>query len=163
MLDDPKEAPVTNTPLVDALINTVVDSAAEYTKDAAKSAVKRSAAQPDTSSPSVSAPDIVFGYSRWMRAMTNKIVAFTVASVLSFSGAVFAQSQTNGPSTPTPNPNGSVIQPQGATGPINTMSGGAPASSPQGESPPGMQPAPEGSDKKVRTDASGIPEGTPKN
>ena len=39
------------------------------------------------------------------------------------------------------------LQPQGWTGPINTTTGGAPASSPQGQSPPGMQPAPEGSSK----------------
>lgn len=39
-------------------------------------------------------------------------------------------------------------QPQGKTGPINTKSsGGAPAESPQGETPPGMQSAPEGSSK----------------
>jgi hypothetical protein len=41
------------------------------------------------------------------------------------------------------------LQPQGWTGPINTQSGGAPAESPQGQSPPGMQPAPEGSTKTV--------------
>jgi hypothetical protein len=35
-------------------------------------------------------------------------------------------------------------QPQGSTGALNTTSGGAPASS-QGETPPGMQPAPESS------------------
>lgn len=40
------------------------------------------------------------------------------------------------------------LQPQGWTGPINTKSeGGAPASSPQGQTPPGMQAAPEGSSK----------------
>jgi hypothetical protein len=38
-------------------------------------------------------------------------------------------------------------QPQGWTGPIDTGTGGAPASSPQGQSPPGMQAAPEGSSK----------------
>ena len=38
-------------------------------------------------------------------------------------------------------------QPQGWTGPIETGSGGAPPESPQGQSPPGMQPAPEGSSK----------------
>ena len=38
-------------------------------------------------------------------------------------------------------------QPQGWTGPINTGEGGAPASSPQGQSPPGMQSAPQGSSK----------------
>ena len=36
-------------------------------------------------------------------------------------------------------------QPQGPTGPLNTTSGGAPASSPQGETPPGMQSNPQGS------------------
>jgi len=41
------------------------------------------------------------------------------------------------------------LQPQGWTGPINTQSGGAPAESPQGQSPPGMQAAPEGSDKSI--------------
>src|SRR5262245_59665982 len=38
-------------------------------------------------------------------------------------------------------------QPQGWTGPLETRSGGAPPESPQGQSPPGMQPAPEGSSK----------------
>lgn len=58
---------------------------------------------------------------------------------------------------------GSQIQPQGNTGPINTKSGGAPASSPQGDTPAGMQSAPKGSSETIRTDASGKPEGTPKN
>jgi hypothetical protein len=40
-------------------------------------------------------------------------------------------------------------QPQGWTGPTSTSSGGAPPESPQGQSPPGMQPAPEGSTKTV--------------
>jgi hypothetical protein len=40
-------------------------------------------------------------------------------------------------------------QPQGPTGPINTGSGGAPAESPQGQTPPGMQAAPEGSSKTI--------------
>jgi hypothetical protein len=30
--------------------------------------------------------------------------------------------------------------PQGETGPVDTKSGGAPAASPQGDAPPGMQP-----------------------
>jgi hypothetical protein len=38
-------------------------------------------------------------------------------------------------------------QPQGWTGPITTGTGGAPATSPQGETPPRMQAAPEGSSK----------------
>jgi hypothetical protein len=42
-----------------------------------------------------------------------------------------------------------VKQPQGWTGPTDTDTtrGGAPAESPQGQSPPGMQAAPEGSSK----------------
>jgi hypothetical protein len=35
-------------------------------------------------------------------------------------------------------------QPQGWTGPLSTGTGGAPASSPQGDSPPAMQPTPGG-------------------
>ena len=38
-------------------------------------------------------------------------------------------------------------QPQGWTGPTTTGDSGAPASSPQGQTPPGMQAAPEGSSK----------------
>jgi hypothetical protein len=41
------------------------------------------------------------------------------------------------------------MQPQGPTGPLNTTTGGAPAASPQGQTPPGMQSAPEGSSKTV--------------
>jgi len=41
------------------------------------------------------------------------------------------------------------LQPQGWTGPTHTSSGGAPPESPQGQSPPGMQAAPEGSRKTV--------------
>jgi len=40
-------------------------------------------------------------------------------------------------------------QPQGNTGPLETTTGGAPAESPQGQSPLGMQPAPEGSSKTI--------------
>jgi hypothetical protein len=45
-------------------------------------------------------------------------------------------------------------QPQGPTGPLETSSGGSPASSPQGDTPPGMQsdqhgiPADVGSEKR---------------
>jgi hypothetical protein len=41
------------------------------------------------------------------------------------------------------------IQPQGPTGPITIGTGGAPAESPQGQSPPNMQAAPDGSSKTV--------------
>ena len=40
-------------------------------------------------------------------------------------------------------------QPQGPTGPLNTTTGGAPADSPQGQTPPGMQAAPDGSSKTI--------------
>jgi hypothetical protein len=40
-------------------------------------------------------------------------------------------------------------QPQGNTGPLNTTEGGAPAASPQGQTPSGMQAAPDGSSKTV--------------
>ena len=40
-------------------------------------------------------------------------------------------------------------QPQGPTGPITTGTGGAPAESPQGQTPPNMQAAPEGSSKTI--------------
>jgi hypothetical protein len=38
--------------------------------------------------------------------------------------------------------------PQGPTGPINTTTGGAPAASPQGDTPAGMQAVPQGSSEK---------------
>ncbi len=101
-------------------------------------------------------------YAPWRCTMPNRIIVLTVALMLSASTTAFSQSNPTDQST-TDNPSGSVMQPQGQTGPINTKSsGGAPAASPQGETPPGMQAAPKGSDKTTRTDASGIPEGTPK-
>ena len=41
------------------------------------------------------------------------------------------------------------MQPQGPTGPIDTGVGGAPAASPQGQTPPNMQPAPGGSSETI--------------
>jgi hypothetical protein len=46
-------------------------------------------------------------------------------------------------------PQAGPMQPQGRTGPLETGSGGAPAESPQGQTPPGMQAAPEGSSKTI--------------
>lgn len=86
-----------------------------------------------------------------------------VAACLAFSaGPVWAQAQSTGGEQPqasdksefstgrtvSPETKGQK-QPQGWTGPIETKSGGAPAESPQGQSPPGMQPAPEGSTKTI--------------
>jgi hypothetical protein len=94
--------------------------------------------------------------------MSHKIFALVAAFVLSGSTVAFSQSKPTELSNDG-NPSGSVVQPQGETGPINTKAtGGAPASSPQGETPPGMQAAPKGSSKTVRTDVHGIPEGSPK-
>jgi hypothetical protein len=57
---------------------------------------------------------------------------------------------TTGRSPSDASTNPGQMQPQGPTGPLNTKSsGGAPASSPQGETPPGMQAAPEGSGKTI--------------
>jgi hypothetical protein len=57
-------------------------------------------------------------------------------------------------------------QPQGDTGPTNTTSGGAPAGSPQGQTPPGMQSAPDGSSKTIVdpkvTDSNPVPPATDK-
>jgi hypothetical protein len=41
------------------------------------------------------------------------------------------------------------LQPQGWTGPLTTGTGGAPAASPQGGTPPDMQPAPGGASKTI--------------
>jgi hypothetical protein len=60
-----------------------------------------------------------------------------------------ADSQHSTGGTVLPDDNKGQLQPQGWTGPITTGSGGAPAASPQGQSPPGMQAAPDGSSKSV--------------
>lgn len=72
-----------------------------------------------------------------------------VAAVASFDSALAQPGQTEAPAAQTRPEEKGQPQPQGWTGPINTGSGGAPAESPQGQSPPGMQAAPEGSSKKV--------------
>jgi hypothetical protein len=56
-------------------------------------------------------------------------------------------SHTTGP-TVSPDTKGE-LQPQGRTGPLETKSGGAPAASPQGQEPPGMHAAPDGSSKTI--------------
>jgi hypothetical protein len=80
-------------------------------------------------------------------------VILVLASIL-VGGAALAQSAA--PNTdPADNPDANAAaseptksdtdqpQPQGRTGPIDTESGGAHPSSPQGDSPPGMQPRPD--------------------
>ena len=72
--------------------------------------------------------------------------------------------QFDKPAPPSPHSTGQTIspdtkgqqQPQGPTGPLETKSGGAPAESPQGQTPAGMQAAPEGSSKTI-VDPSATP------
>jgi hypothetical protein len=90
-------------------------------------------------------------YPAKMVAVLFVLMAFPVVSS--------AQTQTN---TDKKDGAESQSQPQGETGPLNTKSGGAPAASPQGDTPAGMQAAPKGSSETIRTDKSGKPEGTPK-
>jgi hypothetical protein len=81
-----------------------------------------------------------------------------LAACLACSGLAGAQAQRDNNatdksehstgSTLTPETKGQ-LQPQGRTGPIDTGGGGAPPESPQGQSPPGMQAAPEGSSKNT--------------
>jgi hypothetical protein len=84
--------------------------------------------------------------------------AHIVTCLVLVAGAAWAQvppenknKNSDKPEYPTgravsPEPKGQ-LQPQGQTGPTTTTTGGAPASSPQGETPAGMQAAPEGSSK----------------
>ncbi len=89
-------------------------------------------------------------------------VAFLAVCLLCTTGSVWAQSENKAPDkspavnksdqstgrTVTPQDKGQK-QPQGWTGPLTTGSGGSPPESPQGQSPPNMQAAPEGSSKTV--------------
>lgn len=80
-------------------------------------------------------------------------------TILCFAALCLAQSAlaqpapTNSPPAKTPPEEKGQLQPQGWTGPINTGSGGAPPESPQGQSPPGMQAAPEGSSQTTTAPA----------
>ena len=85
-----------------------------------------------------------------------RLLTMTICLGLTFtSGFALAETnQTRGNSVKasdgrTPPEDKGQLQPQGWTGPISTSSGGAPAESPQGQSPPAMQAAPEGSTKTV--------------
>jgi hypothetical protein len=77
-----------------------------------------------------------------------------VAACLALSvPSASAQNPNNPDSTATPHSTGTTVapetkgqkQPQGHTGPLETTGPAAPAESPQGQTPPGMQAAPEGS------------------
>lgn len=87
--------------------------------------------------------------------MCNKTITLAAAMFLLLgSPAVFSQSNSKNQSTD-PGAAKSVTQPQGQMGPLNTQStGGAPASSPEGETPPGMQATPKGPDLPTRSESS---------
>jgi hypothetical protein len=80
------------------------------------------------------------------------IIAACLGALFACQGARAQSSQAKPPAEQgqqTPPEDKGQLQPQGWTGPINTGTGGAPAESPQGQSPPGMQAAPEGSSNTV--------------
>ena len=81
------------------------------------------------------------------------LICFAVLLTCGFAHAENDQTKgknsVNSSTGRTPPEDKGQLQPQGWTGPTNTGSGGAPAESPQGQSPPGMQAAPEGSTKTV--------------
>jgi len=81
------------------------------------------------------------------------ITILCFATLCLFEGANAQPAQTNPSAAQTRPEEKGQLQPQGWTGPINTGSGGAPAESPQGQSPPGMQAAPEGSSKTTTAPA----------
>jgi hypothetical protein len=85
-------------------------------------------------------------------------IAIAAIGLMLATGAVSAQQTPQAdPSKDSQNSTGRTVipektgplQPQGHTGPLETKSGGAPAASPQGQTPPGMQSAPEGSSKTI--------------
>jgi hypothetical protein len=88
--------------------------------------------------------------------MRFTLVALCVATCTSVASAQTqseqkqpADSQHSTDRALSPDENKGQLQPQGWTGPITTGSGGTPAANPQGESPPGMQAAPNDASKRI--------------
>jgi hypothetical protein len=79
--------------------------------------------------------------------MRITIAALLLASVVSSAAAQTKPEEKSSAGRELNSDEKGQTQPQGTTGPLETKSGGAPASSPQGETPPGMQSAPGGSSK----------------
>ena len=85
-----------------------------------------------------------------------RLALAATAIMICCTGLALAQSQ---PPNANPSAKGRSIspetkgqkQPQGHTGPLETTGRSAPAESPQGQTPPGMHAAPDGSDKTVVT------------
>ena len=89
-----------------------------------------------------------------------RILFLIVLATAAITGAAAQNSKPADPSTALPESSTRTFlpgyqqhieqQPQGPTGPLDTRTtGGAPAESPQGQSAPGMQAAPEGSSKLI--------------
>jgi hypothetical protein len=86
-------------------------------------------------------------------------IAIATLSLILCCGSASAQTTPKKPSaTETEHSTGRTVlppamdskgQPQGRPSPSDTGSGGAPAESPQGQTPPSMQAAPEGSSKTI--------------
>ena len=80
------------------------------------------------------------------------LICFAVLLTCGFAHAENDQTKgknsVNSSTGRTPPEDKGQLQPQGWTGPTNTGSGGAPAESPQGQSPPGMQARPKGPPKR---------------
>ena len=83
---------------------------------------------------------------------------FALAACLAlFATSALAQPPSGGNTPATQHSTGTTVvpdnkgqkQPQGDTGPLETEGRSAPADSPQGQTPPGMQAAPEGSSKTI--------------
>ena len=97
-----------------------------------------------------------FGVLRFGRRIPVRLAVVTICLTLSLPSG-FANAQTaqpngnslNSTTGRTPPEAKGQLQPQGWTGPIDTSSGGAPPENPEGQSPPGMQAAPDGSSKTV--------------
>ena len=89
-----------------------------------------------------------------MHLLVSVIVAVTIAGAAAQTGSPQLDRSSGGDQSGATNLGAHQQhveeQPQGSTGPLDTTSGGAPAESPQGQSPPGMQAAPEGSSKVIR-------------
>ena len=87
--------------------------------------------------------------------MIMRIAVAALGLVLVTGEASSQRTPTADPSKDSQNSTGRTIIPekqapaQGNTGPLETRSGGAPAESPQGQTPAGLQAAPEGSSKTI--------------
>lgn len=87
----------------------------------------------------------VFTRGSYEAAITNTSTTPPPAA----SSAPAPSSASIPPSVTSQPPGSGQPSPQGPTGPLTTQSGGAPAASPQGETPPNMQSAPQGSSAPV--------------